>query len=70
MYGVFIRGAWQHYWAESLLGESLAGEKQLATAKPLLHEGYEGMRARSIEMAAPDQFRMALAQKWLANAGR
>jgi len=35
---------WQRFFAESLLGAHLAGEKQLAEAEPLLLEASGGWR--------------------------
>ena len=34
------------FWAESLLGASLAGEKKYAEAEPVLLGGYRGMLVR------------------------
>jgi tetratricopeptide (TPR) repeat protein len=34
---------WERFYAQALLGESLAGQKQFAQAEPLLLTGYEGM---------------------------
>jgi hypothetical protein len=38
--------SWLRFRAESLLGASLAGEKEYAKAEPLLLESYRGMLAR------------------------
>jgi eukaryotic-like serine/threonine-protein kinase len=56
---------WQRFRAESLLGESLAGEKKYAEAEPLLLEGYQGMLVRKDRMAVPDQYHLELAHRWL-----
>jgi hypothetical protein len=56
---------WQRYRAESLLGASLAGEKKYAEAETLLLEGYQGMLARKLRIAVPDQYHLELAQQWL-----
>jgi hypothetical protein len=56
---------WQRYRAESLLGESLAGEKKYSEAEPLLLEGYQGMLARKDHIAVPDRYHLDLAQQWL-----
>ena len=57
--------AWQRYRAESLLGESLAGEKKHAEAEPLLVEGYKGMLARRDSIDVPDRYNVDLAREWL-----
>ena len=41
------------FWAESLLGASLAGETHYAEAEPLLLEGYRGMLARKDRTPVP-----------------
>jgi tetratricopeptide (TPR) repeat protein/tRNA A-37 threonylcarbamoyl transferase component Bud32 len=38
--------SWQRYYAQSLLGQSLAARGRYADAEPLLAEGYEGMTRR------------------------
>jgi hypothetical protein len=56
---------WQRYHAESLLGESLAGEKKYSEAEPLLLEGYQGMLARKDRIDVPDRYHLDLAHQWL-----
>ncbi|HXJ92282.1 MAG TPA: tetratricopeptide repeat protein, partial [Terriglobia bacterium] len=56
---------WQRFRAESLVGESLAGEKKYAEAEPLLVEGYEGMLARKDRMGVPDRYHLELAHQWV-----
>ncbi|MGC1295948.1 MAG: serine/threonine-protein kinase [Alloacidobacterium sp.] len=56
---------WLRFWAESLLGASLAGEKKYAEAEPLLLEGYRGMLARKDLMSAPDRCHMDSAHAWI-----
>ena len=53
---------WQRFRAESLLGASLAGQKNYAPAEPLLLEGYEGMGARKERIAVPDLYQIDLAR--------
>ena len=57
---------WQHFRAQSLLGESLAGQKKFAEAEPLLVAGYQGMLARKDAIDVPDRYNLDLAHKWLA----
>jgi tetratricopeptide (TPR) repeat protein len=57
---------WQRYLAESLLGESLAGQKKFAEGAPLLRSGYEGMLARKASIGVPDWYHLDLARQWLA----
>jgi eukaryotic-like serine/threonine-protein kinase len=56
---------WQRFRVESLLGESLAGEKKYSEAEPLLVEGYQGMLARKDRMAVPDLYHLNLAHQWV-----
>jgi len=49
---------WQRFFAESLLGASLAGQKQYADAEPLLLTGYQGMVARKDKIAVPDRYHL------------
>jgi eukaryotic-like serine/threonine-protein kinase len=56
---------WQRYRAESLLGASLAGQKQYADAEPLLLEGYQGMLTRKNRISVPDQYHLDRAHEWL-----
>jgi tetratricopeptide (TPR) repeat protein/predicted Ser/Thr protein kinase len=58
-------GDWPQYNAESVLGESLAGQKKTAQAEPLLHEGYAGMLSRKDHIDVPDQYHLRLAHQWL-----
>jgi TolA-binding protein len=44
---------WTTFETQSMLGESLLGQKQYADAEPLLLKGYEGMKAR--EKTIPPQ---------------
>jgi len=53
---------WQRFRAESLLGASLAGQKNYAPAEPLLLEGYEGMGVRKERIAVPDLYQIDLAR--------
>jgi serine/threonine protein kinase/tetratricopeptide (TPR) repeat protein len=39
-------GQWAIFYAQSLLGEALVGQKKYAEAEPLLVAGYEGLKAR------------------------
>lgn len=56
---------WQRYRAESLLGESLAGQKNFAEGAPLLRDGYQGMLSRKDHIDASDQYQLTLASQWL-----
>jgi hypothetical protein len=56
---------WQRFRAESLLGASLAGQKQHAEAEPLLLEGYQGMLARKDRMAVADWYHLDRAREWI-----
>lgn len=51
--------------SESLLGASLAGQKQYALAEPLLLAGYQGMAARKEQMDAADSFEIDLVGRWI-----
>ncbi len=56
---------WLRFWAESLLGASLAGEKQYADAEPLLLDGYRGMMARKDRISAPNWRHLNSAHEWI-----
>jgi tetratricopeptide (TPR) repeat protein len=56
---------WQRFRAESLLGASLAGEKNYAEAEPLLLEGYQGMLARKERISVPDRYHLDRASEWI-----
>jgi eukaryotic-like serine/threonine-protein kinase len=55
---------WQRFWAESLLGASLAGQKKYAEAEPLLLEGHQGMLARKERMGVPNWYQLDRADEW------
>ena len=61
---------WQRFRAESVLGESLAGQKRYADAEPLLVEGYRGMLARQEEIAVPDRYHLERAHDWVVALDR
>ena len=46
---------WQRYYCETLLGTSLADQKNFAEAEPLLLEGYQGMIERDRTIDAPNR---------------
>jgi hypothetical protein len=48
-----MKGLWQLFSTQSLLGSALLGRKKYADAEPLLLKGYEGMKAR--EKTIPPQ---------------
>jgi eukaryotic-like serine/threonine-protein kinase len=56
---------WQRFYAGSLLGASLAGQKRFAESEPLLLEGYRGMDARKGRIGIPEQYLLELARKWI-----
>ena len=56
---------WQRFRAASLLGASLAGEKNYAEGEPLLLEGYQGMLVHKESIAVPDRYNLDLAQRWI-----
>jgi tetratricopeptide (TPR) repeat protein len=58
---------WQRFRAESLLGASLAGEKNYAEGEPLLLEGYQGMLARKNRIDVPEYYYLDLVHKWLVD---
>jgi serine/threonine protein kinase len=58
--------SWERYYAEALLGESLAGQGRKAEATALLESGYKGLVARQTSIpaenrAAIDQIRLRVA---------
>jgi hypothetical protein len=58
----FATGNWQRFNCESLLGSSLAGQRQYDAAEPLLLSGYSGMAERRSTISALDR-------NYLARAG-
>jgi eukaryotic-like serine/threonine-protein kinase len=56
---------WNRFYAESLLGISLAGQKKYRDAEPLLLKGYQGMLARQDRISVPDRFYMDRGREWL-----
>jgi eukaryotic-like serine/threonine-protein kinase len=56
---------WQRFFAESLLGASLAGQKKYTEAEPLLLEGYSGMLARKQGIDSPSLYHLSRAREWL-----
>ncbi len=56
---------WERFRAESLLGASLAGEKNYSEAETLLLEGYQGMAARKQRMGVPDWYHLDRARQWI-----
>lgn len=57
--------SWMRFWAESLLGASLAGQKKYAEAEPLLLEGYRGMLTRKDRISMPDRRHLDSAREWI-----
>ena len=57
--------SWQRFWAESLVGASLARQKKYAEAEPVLLGGYRGMLARKNLLAAPDRRHLDAAHLWI-----
>jgi tetratricopeptide (TPR) repeat protein len=56
---------WQRYFAESLWGASLAGQKKYPEAEPALLQGYAGMAAREDRMDVPDWYYLDRARDWI-----
>jgi len=56
---------WQGFFAESLLGAGLAGQKKYAEAEPLLIEGYQGMLDRKNRIEVPNWCHVDRAREWL-----
>jgi hypothetical protein len=50
--------AWHTFNARSLLGAALAGQKKYADARPLLVQGFEGLKARTAQI--PERYRVRL----------
>ena len=56
---------WQRFRAETLVGESLAGQKRYAEAEPLLLDGYQGMLGRKDRIDVPDWYHIQRAREWI-----
>ncbi len=63
-------GEWRRFYAATLLGGSLAGQKKYSEAEPLLLEGYQGMLAQKDRIAAPDRYYLELAHGWVAQLAK
>jgi eukaryotic-like serine/threonine-protein kinase len=61
---------WERFRAESLLGDSLAGQKKYVEAEPLLLEGYQGMAARKDRMGVPNWYHLDCAREWIVQLYR
>jgi tetratricopeptide (TPR) repeat protein len=57
---------WERFRSESLLGNSLLGQKKYAEAEPLLLAGYRGMADRKARTATADWYHLDRAREWLA----
>jgi tetratricopeptide (TPR) repeat protein len=55
---------WQRFYAESVLGANLAGQKKYAEAEPLLLAGYQGMAARKEKIAVSTRRRLEWSRDW------
>jgi serine/threonine protein kinase/tetratricopeptide (TPR) repeat protein len=51
-------GGWSRFHTQARLGESLLDQKKYADAEPLLISGYEGMKARTATIPAPEKDRL------------
>ena len=56
---------WERFFAQSLLGASLAGQKKYTEAEPLLLEGYQGMLERKNQIEAPNLYHLDRAHEWI-----
>jgi tetratricopeptide (TPR) repeat protein/predicted Ser/Thr protein kinase len=61
---------WVRYNCQSLLGASLAGQKEYAEAEGLLVSGYEGMERRTGTIPAANRFRLEQAGKQIVELYR
>jgi tetratricopeptide (TPR) repeat protein len=57
--------AWDGYHCQSLLGESLAGQKKYVEAEPLLLSGYEGMLRKETAIPAARRAELNQAGNWI-----
>jgi hypothetical protein len=56
---------WQRFYAESLLGASLVGQKKYTAGEQLLVEGYHGMLTRKDRIGVPGRYRLDDARELL-----
>jgi tetratricopeptide (TPR) repeat protein/tRNA A-37 threonylcarbamoyl transferase component Bud32 len=65
--GVFdaIPESWGRYGSEALLGASLEGQRQYASAEPLLVSGYEGLRRFQKTVPPAERALFAKAERWI-----
>jgi tetratricopeptide (TPR) repeat protein len=57
---------WERYYAQSLVGESLAGQKKYPEAEPLLLAGYQGMKQKESAIPAPERPGIQQSGQWIA----
>jgi hypothetical protein len=57
---------WRRFWVESLLGASLAGQKNFAQAEPHLIAGVQGMEQRKDQIGVPNLYYLDRAREWVA----
>jgi eukaryotic-like serine/threonine-protein kinase len=61
---------WQRFFAESLLGASLAGQKKYTEAELLLLGGYQGMVERKSQIEVPNSYHLDYAREWIGQLYR
>jgi eukaryotic-like serine/threonine-protein kinase len=57
---------WQRYYAQSLLGATLARRDRLVAAEPLLTSGYQGLMSRQSAIPSENHAVLDDARRWLA----
>jgi tetratricopeptide (TPR) repeat protein len=55
---------WERYYAETLLGVSIAGQKKYGEAEPLLKAGYEGLMTRQSAMPVENRGDVQQVRRW------
>jgi serine/threonine protein kinase/tetratricopeptide (TPR) repeat protein len=56
---------WERYYAQCLLGESLAGQRKLPEAEPLLLAGYDGMKQKEASIPPANRPDLRQSGEWI-----
>ena len=57
--------SWRRYDCQSMMGASLAGQKNYVEAEPLLLAGYDGMLQRKATIPAASRYKLEQAGRWI-----
>jgi tetratricopeptide (TPR) repeat protein/predicted Ser/Thr protein kinase len=61
---------WERFYAQCMLGASVAGQGRRSDARPLLDSGYQGLVSRDREIPAEYRMNLERVRGWIADLGR